>query len=72
MIPFQPHFLLDVPCDSPHKSDFMEFRNLKFEINKRENVYNLSLWPIMKWNIGNISGIPSQRVKGSEIGTRAD
>ncbi len=58
---FQPRFLC-VACVNPHKSDFLDFRNLKV-VNTNENKFNLILLPTMKWNIWNISEIANHRAR---------
>ncbi len=40
--------------------------------NLKKQCLNLTLWPNIKWNIGNIWGMANHRARGSEIWTHGD
>ena len=56
---FSTKLFLNVPCNNPHKTWFLEFWNFKFKLVKKD--WNLSLCPMEKWKSANISEMANRR-----------
>ncbi len=54
-----------IPCDSPHRNCFLGFWNFKFKLKKKDR--KLTLCPIERWKMANISQMANRWVKLSAI-----
>ncbi len=62
---FSGKLFLNVPCDYPHNTYFLEFWNFKLKFKKKD--WNLTLCQMGKCKIADILQMASRRAKRSEI-----